>query len=51
MKVRGGLDSEDMRSSVLRVLAYGRVLGYSSLEKKYEISMFKDAMTGQDAVV
>ena len=51
MKVGEGLDSEGMLSSVLRVQACSRVLGYSSLKKKYEILMLKVAMTGQDGVV
>ena len=46
MKVRGSLCSEGTLSSALRVWACGRVLGYSSLEKKIEIYMLEDAMTG-----
>ena len=46
VKVRGSLCSEGTLSSALRVWACGRVLGYSSLEKKIEIYMLEDAMTG-----
>ena len=41
----GRLGSEGMPSSVLRVWACSRVLGYPSLETK-EIQNIKDAMTG-----
>ena len=44
MKVGGGLGSEGMLSSVLRMRACSKVSGYPSLEKK--ILMTKDAMTG-----
>ena len=42
-EVRGGLCSEGTLSSVLRLQACFRV---SFPEKKIEVSMFKDAMTG-----
>ena len=44
MKVGGGLGSETTLSSVHRVRACSRVLGYPSLGKKIEISMLKDAV-------
>ena len=46
MKVGGGLGSKGTLSSDLSMRAISGVLGYPSLEKKFEILILKDAITG-----